>query len=77
MVLDKLLSILSEYANVEESEITLTTKLIDDLGLDSLDMGQIIMSLEDEFEIEIDNDTAESIETVGDAVSAITSLLEE
>ena len=57
--------------NVDESEITMDTKFIDDLGADSLDVYQIIMGVEEEFDIEIDVDNAESIVTVGDAIEQI------
>ena len=71
MELEKLKKIITEVLNVDESEITMDTKFIDDLGADSLDVYQIIMGVEEEFDIEIDNDAAEKISTVGDAVEAI------
>ena len=52
-------------------EITMETKFVDDLGADSLDIFQIIMGIEEAFDIEIDNDDAEKIVTVGDAVEQI------
>lgn len=71
MELDKLKKIIIEVLNVDESEITLDTKFIDDLGADSLDVYQIIMGIEEEFDIEIETDDAESIVTVADAVEQI------
>ena len=71
MELEKLKKISTEVLNVDESEITMDTKFIDDLGADSLDVYQIIMGVEEEFDIEIDADNAESIVTVSDAVEAI------
>ena len=57
--------------NVDESEITKETTFVDDLGADSLDVFQIIMGIEEEFGVEIPNEEAESIITVGDAVDKI------
>lgn len=71
MELEKLRKIITEVLNVDESEITLDTKFIDDLGADSLDVYQIIMGVEEEFDIEIDADNAESIVTVADAIEQI------
>ncbi len=71
MELEKLRKIITEVLNVDESEITLETKFIDDLGADSLDVYQIIMGVEEEFDIEIDADNAESIVTVADAIEQI------
>ena len=71
MELEKLKKIITEVLNVDESEITMDTKFIDDLGADSLDVYQIIMGVEEEFDIEIDVDNAESIVTVADAIEQI------
>ena len=71
MELEKLKKIITEVLNVDESEITIDTKFIDDLGADSLDVYQIIMGVEEEFDIEIDADNAESIVTVADAIEQI------
>lgn len=71
MELEKLKKIIMEVLNVDEGEITLETRFIDDLGADSLDVYQIIMGIEEEFDIEIDTDSAESIVTVADAVEQI------
>ena len=71
MELEKLKKIITEVLNVDESEITMETKFIDDLGADSLDVYQIIMGVEEEFDIEIDVDNAESIVTVADAIEQI------
>ena len=58
-----------------EDEITMDTTFVDDLGADSLDVFQIIMGIEEEFDIEIPNEAAEKIVSVGDAVEAIKSAL--
>ena len=71
MEFEKLKSIIVEVLNVEEDDITMDTTFIDDLGADSLDVFQIIMGLEEEFDIEIPNEEAEKIVTVGDAVEQI------
>ena len=71
MEFEKLKKIIVEVLNVEESEISMETTFIDDLGADSLDVFQIIMGLEEEFDIEIPNEEAEKIVTVGDAVEQI------
>ena len=63
--------IIAEVLNVDEDEITTETTFIDDLGADSLDVFQIIMGIEEEFDIEIANDDAEKIVTVADAVEQI------
>ena len=71
MEFEKLQKIISEVLNVDADEITMETTFIDDLGADSLDVFQIIMGIEEEFEIEIPNEEAEKIVTVGDAVEQI------
>ena len=71
MEFEKLKKIIVEVLNVEEDDITMETTFIDDLGADSLDVFQIIMGLEEEFDIEIPNEEAEKIITVGDAVDQI------
>ena len=71
MEFEKLQKIISEVLSVEPEQITMDSTFIDDLGADSLDVFQIIMAIEEEFDIEIDNDAAEGIVTVGDAVEQI------
>ena len=75
MEFEKLKKIIVEVLNVDENEITMDTTFIDDLGADSLDVFQIIMGLEEEFDIEIPNEEAEKIVTVADAVEAIKNAL--
>ena len=75
MEFDKLKKIIAEVLNVDEEEITMETTFVDDLGADSLDVFQIIMGLEEEFDIEIPNEEAEKIVTVGDAVEQIKNAL--
>ena len=71
MEFEKVKKIIVEVLNIDEDDIKLETTFIDDLGADSLDVFQIIMGLEEEFEIEIPNEEAEKIVTVGDAVEQI------
>ena len=68
---DKLREIIAEVLNVDADEITMDTTFVDDLGADSLDVFQIIMGIEEEFDIEISNEDAEKIVSVGDAVEQI------
>ena len=75
MEFEKLKKIIAEVLNVDEEESALETTFVDDLGADSLDIFQIIMGLEEEFDIEIPNDQAEKIVTVGDAVEQIKAAL--
>ncbi len=75
MDFEKLKKIIAEVLNVDEEEISMETTFVDDLGADSLDVFQIIMGLEEEFDIEIPNEEAEKIVTVGDAVEQIKSAL--
>ena len=71
MEFEKLQEIIADVLNVSTEDITMETTFVDDLGADSLDIFQIIMGIEEEFDIEIDNDEAEKITTVGDAVEQI------
>ena len=71
MELEKLQDIISEVLNIEKDEITVDKSFVDDLGADSLDVFQIIMGIEEEFDIEIDNDEIQKIITVGDAIEEI------
>ena len=71
MEFEKLQKIIAEVLNVDPDEVTRDTTFIDDLGADSLDVFQIIMGIEEEFDIEISNEDAENIVTVRDAVEQI------
>ena len=71
MEFEKLKHIIAEVLNVDADEITMDTTFVDDLGADSLDVFQIIMGIEEEFDIEIPSEEAEKIVTVGDAVEQI------
>ena len=73
MVLEKIKVILAEQFDVEEDSLKNDTDLQDDLGADSLDVVDLLMSIEDEFEIEIPDEEIENIRTVGDLVNYIES----
>ena len=77
MEFEKLRDIIVEVLNVDETEVTMESTFIDDLGADSLDVFQIIMGIEEEFDIEIPNEEAEKIVTVGDAVEQIKKAVSE
>lgn len=70
MVFEKIKAILAEQFD-EEDKITLDTTLTDDLGADSLDLADVLMAIEDEFEVEIPDEDIENIKTVGDIVAYI------
>ena len=64
MELERLINAIAEVLDVDKSTITADSKFADDLGADSLDVLEIIMGIEEEFDIEIDNEEAEKITTV-------------
>ena len=76
MEFEKLQKIIAEVLNLSEEEIRPDSTFVDDLGADSLDVFQIIMGIEEEFDIEIDNEKAEKITTVQDAVDQIKKAVE-
>ena len=71
MVFDKVKEIIASQLDIEEDKITLESSLTEDLGVDSLDVVDLVMSFEDEFEVEIPDDSIESVKTVGDIVKFI------
>ncbi|HAJ90132.1 MAG: acyl carrier protein [Alphaproteobacteria bacterium RIFCSPHIGHO2_12_FULL_45_9] len=72
-IADRVKKIVVEHLGVDEGKVTETSSFIDDLGADSLDTVELVMAFEEEFNIEIPDDAAEKIQTVGDAVSFISS----
>ena len=76
MEFEKLQQIIADVLNLDVDEITQDTTFVDDLGADSLDVFQIIMGIEEEFGIEIPQEEAEKIVTVGDAAEAIKAAVE-
>ncbi len=68
----KVKEIIAEQLNVEMSELEMNKSFLNDLGADSLDIVELVMAMEEEFELEIPDEDAEKIQTVGDAVKYIT-----
>ncbi|MBQ9359605.1 MAG: acyl carrier protein [Lachnospiraceae bacterium] len=77
MEFEKLKEIIAEVLSVDQNEVTMDTTFTDDLGADSLDVFQIIMGIEQEFELTVDTDEVEGIKTVGDAVELIKAAREK
>ena len=75
MEFETLQKIIAEVLDVEEDEITMDTRLLEDLGADSLDAVEIIMGIEEEFDIEIPTEVAEQIVSVSDAIEQIKNAL--
>ncbi len=75
MEFEKLKKVIAEVLNVDPEEITMETTFLDDLGADSLNVFQIIMGIEEEFDIEIPAEKAEKITTVEEAVDLIKGAL--
>ena len=77
MIFEKVRDIVVEQLGVEEDDVKLESAFIDNLGADSLDIVELIMALEEEFEMEISEEDAEKISTVGDVVDYIKTHAEE
>ncbi len=71
-IADRVKGIVVEHLGVEGDKVVIEASFIDDLGADSLDTVELVMAFEEEFGIEIPDDAAETIQTVGDAVNFIT-----
>ncbi len=76
-VSDKVKTIICDQLMVDQGEITDESSFVEDLGADSLDTVELIMEFEDEFSIEIPDEQAEKISTVGEAVAYLEKLLAE
>ncbi len=74
MELELLRKVIADVLSVDPEEITPETTFVDDLGADSLDLYQVIMAIEEDLGIEVDNEQAERIVSVGDAIDVIKSL---
>jgi acyl carrier protein len=72
-ILAKVKTVVAEKLNVGEDQVTVDAKFVEDLGADSLDQVELIMALEDDFELKIPEEEAEKLVTVGDAVDYIVS----
>ncbi|MGN0589068.1 MAG: acyl carrier protein [Ruminiclostridium sp.] len=71
MIFEKVKSIIVDQLDVDEEKVTMNANIQDDLGADSLDIVDLVMSFEDEFDLEIPDDQVETIKTVGDVVKFI------
>ena len=76
-VLERVSKVVVDRLGVDESEVKLEASFRDDLGADSLDVVELVMELEDEFDMEISDEDAEKIATVGDAISYIESKISQ
>lgn len=70
-IFDRVKTVIVDQLGADEDDVTMEASFIDDLGADSLDIVELVMGLETEFDTEIPDDKAESIKTVGDAVNYI------
>ncbi len=77
MVVDKVKAIIADKLSIDEDSISLDSSFAEDLSADSLDIVELIMALEDEFDLEIPDEDAEGIVTVGDVVDYIRNHTEE
>ena len=77
MEFEKMKEVIAGVLNVDPEEIKMETTFTDDLGADSLDVFQIIMGIEDEFDVKIDPEKAEKISTVGEAVELLKTAISE
>lgn len=77
MEFEKVAEIIAEVLNIDKDEIREDSTFVDDLGADSLDIFQIMMGIEEEFDIEIPSEEAEKIQTVGDAVEQIKQAMKD
>lgn len=77
MVFDKIKDIIVEQLDVEEDAVTMEASITEDLGADSLDVVDLVMSIEESFDVEIPDEEVENIKTVGDIVKHIENKVEE
>ena len=71
MVFEKIRESLCDQLDLNEDDVTMSSNLLDDLGADSLDMVDLVMTIEDEFELDVEDEDVENIKTVGDIVHYI------
>ncbi len=74
MVFERIKAMIKEELNVPEEKITMEAKLSEDLGADSIDAVELIMNIEDEFEVQVSDEEAQNIKTVGDIVKFVENL---
>ncbi|WP_017415120.1 acyl carrier protein [Clostridium tunisiense] len=77
MVLEKVKKVIADQLSMEVEEVKVESTFTEDLGVDSLEIFEIVMSLEEEFNIEIPNEDIENIKTIGDIVNYVKSKVEE
>ncbi|MCM1991083.1 acyl carrier protein [Oceanirhabdus seepicola] len=77
MVFEKIKGIIADRLGIDENEIKLESNFVNDLGADSLDVVELVMALEEEFEVEIADEDAEKVGTVNDVVKYVSSKIEE
>lgn len=77
MVLEKVKKVIADQLSMEVEEVKIESTFTEDLGVDSLEIFEIVMSLEEEFNIEIPNEDIENIKTIGDIVNYMKSKVEE
>lgn len=77
MIKNKVIELIATQFNLDEGDVDLDTSFKDDLNADSLDLVELIMALEDEFNLEVEDEDVDSIKTVGDAIDYIKELLGE
>lgn len=75
MIFEKIKEMIAEQFRIDGEDITMETSFRDDLDADSIDLVELIMSLEDEFDLEVEDEEVENIKTVGDAVNYINSII--
>lgn len=76
MVFETIRRLLADQLDIDEEEITMDSTLLEDLGADSIELVDLVMSLEDEYDIEVPDDATDDIRTVGDAVRFIENLVD-
>ena len=76
MIFEKIKEMIAEQFRIDSEDIKMETSFRDDLGADSIDLVELIMSLEDEFDLEVEDEEVENIQTVEDAVNYINSILD-
>ncbi len=74
MIFERIKEMIVEELNVPEEKITMEARLAEDLGADSIDAVELIMNIEDEFEIQVSDEEAQNIKTVGDLVKYVEAL---
>jgi len=77
MVFERLVKLISDQFGIDEDDIDMNTSFRDDLNADSLDLVELVMAIEDEFDLQVADDDVEKIHTVGDAVNYISEIINE